>query len=231
MGTAAVVSDDLLEDPIRLGDPAPEFSLPAVNRDGDIGLDDYKGRLALLLGLFRGLHCPFCRRQVFQMNGYAERLAELGVAGLAVINTELTRARTYFGRLQIGMVLAVDPSWETHRRYGLGRTKLTLGRTEWPRKVNPKDMLALRLNPTGELPEPVSLLKGNAAINRIDGFKPTLVDRKFQAIHGMTGAGYTLIDKDGFVRWRWLEGQTGMADIGKFPSVDDVLAAVARAQR
>ena len=50
--------------PLGEGDPAPDFALPAVNRDGQITLDDYRGRSPVLIGLFRGLHCPFCRRQI-----------------------------------------------------------------------------------------------------------------------------------------------------------------------
>jgi peroxiredoxin len=42
--------------PLRPGDPAPDFSLPAVNREGQISLDDYRGRSPVLVGLFRGLH-------------------------------------------------------------------------------------------------------------------------------------------------------------------------------
>ena len=38
------------------GDPAPDFALPAVNRDGQVSLDDFRGRSPVLLGLFRGLH-------------------------------------------------------------------------------------------------------------------------------------------------------------------------------
>jgi len=42
--------------PLRPGDPAPNFTLPAVNREGHVSLDDYRGRGAVLVGLFRGLH-------------------------------------------------------------------------------------------------------------------------------------------------------------------------------
>jgi peroxiredoxin len=42
--------------PLRPGDPAPAFTLPAVNRDGPVSLDDYRGRSPVLLALFRGLH-------------------------------------------------------------------------------------------------------------------------------------------------------------------------------
>jgi peroxiredoxin len=41
---------------LRPGDPAPHFALPAVNREGRVSLDDYRGRSPLLIGLFRGLH-------------------------------------------------------------------------------------------------------------------------------------------------------------------------------
>ena len=219
------------EDPIRIGDPAPDFQVPAANRDGDIGLRDYKGRQSVLIGLFRGLHCPFCRRQVVLMDGYSDRLAELGVETVAVMNTELNRAQAYYGRLKISMPLGVDPDWETHRRYGLPRSKITLGKTDWPTKVNPIGMLTLKINPSGELPEPVSAIKVGDAVNRIDGFEPTAVDKKIKSAHGLTGAGFTLIDKDGIILWRWLEALTGVQDIGKFPSADAIIAAVSEAQR
>lgn len=226
-----MTSADESEQTIKVGDPAPDFLLPAVNREGDIGLRSYKGRQPVLLGLFRGLHCPFCRRQVVQMNGYSGRLAELGTDALAVINTELNRARLYYGRLNMSMALAVDPEWRTHRQYGLSRPKMTLGKTEWPNKVNPKDLLSLRVNPTGELAKPVRLINANRAVNRIEGFKPDAVDRKIQSQHGNTGAGFTLIDKDGIIRWRWLEGETGFKDVAKFPTEEQILTAVSDAKR
>ena len=41
---------------LTLGDPAPAFELLAVNREGQVSLDDYRGRSPVLLGLYRGLH-------------------------------------------------------------------------------------------------------------------------------------------------------------------------------
>jgi peroxiredoxin len=32
---------------------------------GEVSLADYRGKRAVLLGFFRGLHCPFCRRQIW----------------------------------------------------------------------------------------------------------------------------------------------------------------------
>ena len=42
--------------PLQSGDPAPHFALPAVNREGQVSLGDYRGRSPVLVGLFRGLH-------------------------------------------------------------------------------------------------------------------------------------------------------------------------------
>ena len=42
--------------PLGPGDSAPYFVLPAVNRAGQVSLDDYRGRSPVLVGLFRGLH-------------------------------------------------------------------------------------------------------------------------------------------------------------------------------
>ena len=47
------------EDPIKIGDPAPDFRVPAVNRDGDLGLADYTDRRWVLLGLFRACIARF----------------------------------------------------------------------------------------------------------------------------------------------------------------------------
>lgn len=71
------------------GDPAPDFTLPAVNAPGDVSLSGYRDRAPLLLGLFRGLHCPFCRRRLVQFATTQERLKAIGIETLAVVNTPL----------------------------------------------------------------------------------------------------------------------------------------------
>ena len=50
--------------PLRPGDQAPEVVLDAVGHEGKVALHDFRGRSPVLIGLFRGLHCPFCRRQI-----------------------------------------------------------------------------------------------------------------------------------------------------------------------
>jgi peroxiredoxin len=40
---------------MEIGEPAPRFTLPAANREGNVSLADYRGK-NVLLALFRGLY-------------------------------------------------------------------------------------------------------------------------------------------------------------------------------
>ncbi len=42
--------------PVQPGEPAPDFTVPAANREGTLLLADYRGRSPLLLALYRGLY-------------------------------------------------------------------------------------------------------------------------------------------------------------------------------
>jgi peroxiredoxin len=42
--------------PVRPGEPAPDFTLPAANREGTVSLAEYRGRSPVLLALYRGLY-------------------------------------------------------------------------------------------------------------------------------------------------------------------------------
>jgi serine/threonine protein kinase len=76
--------------PVQSGDRAPDFVVPAVHEDRTISLADYRGKTPVLLGLFRGLYCPFCRRAMAQMAATSDHLRSLGVESLAIVGTELT---------------------------------------------------------------------------------------------------------------------------------------------
>ena len=66
--------------PIQPGDRAPDFVVPSVNDDRTISLADYRGKTPVLLGLFRGLYCPFCRRSMAQMAAASSPVASLSAS-------------------------------------------------------------------------------------------------------------------------------------------------------
>jgi peroxiredoxin len=202
--------------PLHPGDRAPAFTLEAANRDGLVSLADYPPKQAVLLGLFRGLHCPFCRRQVFQLGTVQPALAALGVETIVVMNTPAERARLYFRHHSTRILLLADPEAATHRAFAVPSPPLDANLAA--------GLAAARINPTGELPEALPPLDALAALNVKDGFEPTDTDKKIFEGNPAQLVGHFLIDRDGIILWTSLEGSDGLNGIGKFPAPAELLA-------
>jgi peroxiredoxin len=213
--------------PIQPGEPAPAFTKQAVNREGAVSLEDFRGRRGILVGFFRGLHCPFCRRQIATLGSVQPALAEAGVETVAVVNTPLERARLYFRHRPTPVTLLSDPECRTHAAFGVPRIGFAAPgeRPQWPTTASPEDLRAARINPTGELPEPLSPLQANEALNEQDGFALTATDREIFAAHGMQLAGHFLVDRDAMVRWSQTEAPDAPADLARFPAPAALVAA------
>jgi len=216
--------------PLQPGDPAPSFALPAVNREGVVALEDYRGKTPVLVGLFRGLHCPFCRRHVAQLGITRDKLAREGVETLAIVNTPVERARQYFQYRPTKVSLAADPDARTHAAFGVPAIEFlpddaSPDELQWPQRATMAQVLAPRFNPGGELPEPLNIFEAVDALNRRDGFEPAEVDRQIVAAHASQLTGHFLIDSNGTIRWAQVEARDRPEDIGKFPSDEEILAA------
>ena len=152
------------------------------------------------------------------------KLKPAGVETLGIVNTTLDRARLYFKYRPARMPLAADPEASTHRAYGV--PAFQIGDTsQWPFRATPDDLMSLRVNPTGELPEALPPPEAAAELNRREGFQLTPVDEQIAAAHGSQLDGFFLLDRDGIVRWAHIEAGERMADLGKFPTEADILAA------
>jgi peroxiredoxin len=204
--------------PVSPGEPAPDFTLPAVDGKDRVSLSDYRGRSPVFLALMVGLWCPFCRRQIAHMGATEAKLKAAGVESLGIVATPPENAKLYFKFRPTRLRLAADPDLTTHRAYRLPRPAPT-----------PELMQALestRINPYGELPEPLPVMQAAAATGKADGYAPTATDdadmeRQFPQLKGLF-----LIDRDGIVRWANVECATeGLAGLGKFPSDEEILAA------
>jgi peroxiredoxin len=80
------------------GDRAPDFELPAADRDGRISLSDSYRRGPVLLLLLRGLYCAFCRRHISQLRSSCDLLQGAGIRMLGVVIASVERRR----RLSLG---------------------------------------------------------------------------------------------------------------------------------
>src|SRR5262249_35554840 len=140
-----------------------------VSHTVTISLDDYLGRTPLMLALMLGLWCPFCRRQLVQLGAYDEKLKALGVQSLAVVGTAPEHARLYFKFRPTKLRLASDPELMTHRAYRV------------PKPVPTPELLAaldaIKVNPTGELPEPLPISQAGKALQEMDGYVDLPDDR------------------------------------------------------
>ena len=210
--------------PLQPGDRAPGFSLPAINREGAVSLEEYRGKQPVLVGLFRGLSCPFCRRHLVQLSATQEKLKPTGVETLGVVNTTLDRARLYFKYRPTRIPLAADPEATTHRAYGVPEFQVA-DTTQWPYRVTLEELGSVRMNPTGELPAPLSPLEIGAELNRRDGFEMTQADEQIYAAHGGLLNGLFLLDREGIVRWAHIEAQDRISDFGKAVPEAEILAA------
>ncbi|WP_018237761.1 peroxiredoxin-like family protein [Ensifer sp. BR816] len=178
--------------PLQPGDPAPNVVLDAISREGRIALDDFRGRSPLLVGLFRGLHCPFCRRHVAVMAQLKPVLREKGVECLAVVNTPVERARLYFRYHPLTDLLAAsDPVRASHRAFGL-------------QEVGMDELMAIRIYLPGEMPEPMDVMTQNEFLNKKEGYEITEADQQMMAGQAQL-VGHFLIDREGIVRWTFIE--------------------------
>lgn len=204
---------------VQPGEPAPDFMLPAVQGQGMVSLADYRGKSALFLCLFIGLYCPFCRRSIARLGALKEKLEEAGVDTLGVVATELDNARLYYKYRPNRLPLAADPEFRTHRAYGIHKMQVDEGMLE--------AIGAARINPTGDLPEPMSPAQASIALDQAEGYQKTEADLRDIERQWPLAKAQFLVDRDGIVRWANVECEVdGFAGIGKFPADQEILDAV-----
>jgi peroxiredoxin len=199
---------------LRPGDPAPDFTLAAADREGQVSLHEYRGRTGLFLALFRGLYCPFCRRQMVQLNRTAEWLSQKGVQTLAVVATPAERARPYFRFRPLSFPVAADPDLNTHHAYGF-----------WERPFTPSvEQLAeeAALDVARELGISTRLGEARSAIQSADGFQMLDSDQREADRQQAMVIGQILIDRAGLVCWINVETRAGV-----LPSEQELSAAIA----
>ncbi|MFS8148520.1 peroxiredoxin [Rhizobium sp. R635] len=214
--------------PLQPGETAPAFTLAAANFDGMVSFADLRGR-PFLIGFFRGLHCPFCRRQVEQLSGIQPALRAAGVETVAVINTPAERARLYFRHRPTPVTLLCDPDCLTHRAYGVPHGEFlpdgSREQPEWPYRATMAQFQAARINPTGELPEPLHPMEANSVLNAKDGFELDEADHAIFAKHATQLVGHFLVDANGTIAWARIEALGGPNSLCIFPTAAEIIAA------
>ena len=150
-----------------------------------------------------------------------QKLLAAGVDTLAVMAADPERARFYFRFHPPRLSVGADPDLVTHRQYGLPNPTVV--------PVTPELLNAYEttyVNPMGDLPRPMPVLEASAEANRIDGHELAATDHEEKQRHFPLAVGQFLVDREGVIRWRNIEGEKeGLAGAGKFPTDEELLAA------
>ncbi|NKM97884.1 peroxiredoxin-like family protein [Rhizobium leguminosarum] len=212
--------------PLQPGDRAPNVVLDAITRQGKVAIDDFRGQKPVLVGLFRGLHCPFCRRQIAAMAELTDALQEKGIDSLTIVNTPIERARLYFRYHPLPNLLAAsDPERVSHRAFGLPNLQFTEDENEWPRKVSMNTVMSMRIDMPGELPAPMDPMAASEFLDKADGYEITEDDKQMIATgHGQL-VGEFLLDRDGVVRWCFTEVEGDGRNMFGGPAPREVMSA------
>jgi len=211
--------------PLQPGDRAPNVVLDAITQEGQIALDDFRGRKPVLVGLFRGLHCPFCRRQIAAMAQLDGALRERGIESLTVVNTPIERARLYFRYHPVPNLLAAsDPERVSHRAFGLPNLEFTADEDEWPRKIAQSTLMAMKVKLPGEMPEPMDPMAAMVFLDKADGYEVTEADERMMATGAGQLVGEFLLDRDGVVRWSFTEVPDGGKNLFGVPRRDELMS-------
>lgn len=215
--------------PLQPGDRAPNVVLDAITQEGKIALDDFRGQKPVLVGLFRGLHCPFCRRHIAAQARLDPELREKGVESLTVVNTPIDRARLYFRYHPVpNLLAAADPERASHRAFGLPNLEFTENETAWPYKVSMADARSMHVNYPDELPGPMEPFAAADILDKKDGYEMTEVDQQMIATgHGQL-VGQFLLDRQGIVRWCFTEVPEGGRHMFGAPSPQELMSAVSQ---
>ena len=223
------MSERHFDGPLQPGDPAPNIVLDAITRDGKIALNDFRGHSPVLVGLFRGLHCPFCRRHLAAQAQIDTALREKGVESLVVVNTPIERAKLYFRYHPLPNLLAAsDPERTSHRAFGLPNLEFGEGDSDWPRKIGMNTVMAMRMDLPGELPEPMNPMAASELLNTKDGYEITTDDERMMATGNGQLFGQFLLDREGIVRWRFTEVPEGGRLMFGAPTPQELMSAAAQ---
>jgi len=102
----------------RVGDPAPDFTLPDAH-GAAVALSELRGRGRVLLVFYLGSWCPYCH---IQLKAFQAQLDELRAAGLDVVAVSPEtpeRSRSFAEGAELGFTVLSDAGNAVADRYGL----------------------------------------------------------------------------------------------------------------
>ncbi|QTH40955.1 thioredoxin-dependent thiol peroxidase [Cohnella sp. LGH] len=112
---------------LHLGQPAPDFELPATN-GGTVKLSDYRGRKVVLYFYPKDM-TQACTQQACDFRDASSEYEGLGAVVLGISTDELKRHYKFTEKYELPFLLLSDPEHRVCELYGVWQDKQLYGRT------------------------------------------------------------------------------------------------------
>ena len=111
----------------RVGDAAPDFRLPSTEGH-DIGLEDFKGKQALVLYFYPRDDTPGCTQEACSFRDLLSRFQERNVQILGVSTDSVRSHKKFQDKYGLTFPLLADTDHQVAERYGVWQQKRFMGR-------------------------------------------------------------------------------------------------------
>lgn len=105
----------------RVGDPAPDFTLPSA-AGGTVSLADFRGKSEVVLYFYPKAGTPVCSAEACSFRDSYEAFREAGAEVIGVSSDTAETHQKFASRLGLPFVLLSDPGGEVRARYGVPKT-------------------------------------------------------------------------------------------------------------
>ena len=187
-----------------IGARARSFRLASA-QGGEIGLDDFKNRSAVVVWFTKGMACPFCRQQMSQLARAYPSIKEHGGEVLEVTSSTPTRAQFYARQFKLPFPYLCDPDYRVRAEWGLQK-----------RSHGPAHYVKTLVKGMSATPPP----------NDYGAFKPTLGE--FPQVLADDDMGIFVVDRAGVVRYVLAGSYLSEAGPRGIPGGDEILRELER---
>ncbi len=106
---------------LRVGDPAPDFSLPSSNGEM-VRLSDFRGKSAVVLFFYPKDNSPACTMEACSFRDSYEAFREAGAEVIGISSDSEKSHRGFAERFRLPYLLLADADGAVRARYGVART-------------------------------------------------------------------------------------------------------------
>jgi thioredoxin-dependent peroxiredoxin len=115
------------EQPVRVGEPAPDFSLPATT-GGTVSLADFRGQQAVVLYFYPKDDTPGCTKEACYFRDLSAEFEQNGAVILGVSTDSLQSHERFRAKHRLPFPLLSDEDATVATRYGVWKEKSMHGR-------------------------------------------------------------------------------------------------------